>query len=266
MKITQNNSKKPTENSDFMHRSKSASIQVKHILENKNDLQSYITAFIHLYSEPHEDLDDTYRCIVLKYMKRMRKLLSEYNMCEIEDDYNIYHYVVEIDNDSVRLVLCSTSKWELQHCELHEHSFCVKATLIELKSELITVAQYASLYNVSPLTVISWIDKVRMHKAVKVNDQWLIPELHQRPKRNFYMIQYHWDSLPKNVIKKHPCLKGLSDIMIYRHSHLNLYRCSSFNYGHGDFEITEMERIALETDLMRHAVMVDNSIPMLLLD
>lgn len=74
--------------------------------------------------------------------------------------------------------------------------------LIEVPSKLLTVSEYAKIYNVNPVTVRQWIRRAKLRDAVKVGTEWRIPELAELSKEKYYTdCTYRWsdklDNLPE---------------------------------------------------------------------
>lgn len=222
------------------------------ILSSKLDIQKYICAFIQLYSVPHEGVNDTYRNIILKYFKKLKKALIEHSVCEIEDNWYKHHYVIDIKNDSIKLVLCKTPLFELVDTTKDDcFSFIEVTDLLIIKSEFLTVDQFAKSYNVSIRTVKKWISQVKLHSARKTDDTWIIPELQPRPERGWYRVQYYWNSLPPRILKEYPYLKNSNDIAIVKNTNENTYCC--LLVGKKQVIISEKERIELELNLLKYA-------------
>ena len=65
--------------------------------------------------------------------------------------------------------------------------------LIHIKSELLTVEQYAQAYGVTTTAVRQWIRRGKIRTAIKQGNEWRIPELAEVSDRGYKCIQYRWD-------------------------------------------------------------------------
>ena len=227
------------------------------ILSSKLGIQNYLNAFIQLYSVPQKGVNDAYRSIILKYLKKLKKALIEYPIC-IEDAWYKHHYVVDIKSESIKLVLlCETAPLELVNATEDEpFSFREVADILTINSEFLTVEQFAKLYNVSIRTVKNWISQVKLHSAKKTDGTWIIPELQPRPERGWYWVQYYWNSLPPRILKEYPYIKNSTCITIVKNTSENTYRCLLIE--NDQVIISEEERVELETDLLKYAVGVED--------
>lgn len=226
----------------------------KLFLKNKEDLINYLDDFIKLYNESKEE---PYRAVLLKYLKKTKKMIQGYRIKTIQDNYRIYHYVVDITSDSIKLILCSTNKLSFE--KEGEDCYKEEVELLNIKSEFLSVDEYATLYNVSIPTVKRWISKIKIHKAKVIGDKWYIPELQPKPEPGFYMVEYNWIDLPEYIKSKYPFLNNLSDLTIYKISSKNIYGTTSFNADGEIIELNEEARIALEKDLLKYAENVNET-------
>ncbi|MPM64941.1 hypothetical protein SDC9_111833 [bioreactor metagenome] len=169
------------------------------ILRNKSDILNYLTSFIKLYSENIEEIDASYRLVILKYLKSLHKVLQDYPIKPIDGVFNIYHYIIDIKSDSISLVLCSTNRLSIEDDDTF--SFTHELTLLTIHSELLSLEEYAALYNTSIETAKRWISKVKLHRAKMIGDKWFIPELQPKPYSGKYAVEYFWKELPASVKK-----------------------------------------------------------------
>ncbi|MBQ5564614.1 MAG: helix-turn-helix domain-containing protein [Clostridia bacterium] len=65
--------------------------------------------------------------------------------------------------------------------------------IITVKTRLLTVEEYARMYEVETVTVRQWIRRGKIRTAIKFGKEWRIPELTQVPSRGYRMGQYKWE-------------------------------------------------------------------------
>ena len=64
--------------------------------------------------------------------------------------------------------------------------------LIEIKSKLLTVEEYAKLYDVKVVTVRQWIRRGKIRTAIKIGGEWRIPELAGIPNKHRGYKEVHY--------------------------------------------------------------------------
>lgn len=64
--------------------------------------------------------------------------------------------------------------------------------LLKVKSKRLTVEEYAKSYEVEQGTVRQWIRRGKIRTAMKVGNEWRIPELTEPPRRGYFFGQYKW--------------------------------------------------------------------------
>lgn len=64
--------------------------------------------------------------------------------------------------------------------------------LLKIKSKRLTVEEYAKIYEVEQGTVRQWIRRGKIRTAMKVGNEWRIPELAEPPRRGYVFGQYKW--------------------------------------------------------------------------
>jgi len=223
---------------------------------SKPELLSYIKQFINIYTDKQKGLNDVYRNIVLKYLKLLEKMVHIYSLNDLD---NGYFYDIDINNNAIQLILCKTSvnfNEEDENC-----CFSKVLVLIEVKSEFLSLGQYAKLYNYSIRTVQNWIKNIKLHGAQQINGDWFIPEMHPVPTKGFYHIQYLWKGLSDIIEEKYPFLVDESGLRIIK-SGPDKYECWTTNKGH-IIDLDEMQRVAIETDLLSFADIIEDMGPIL---
>lgn len=65
-------------------------------------------------------------------------------------------------------------------------------TLIETRSNFLTLEEYGKAYDVEAGTVRQWIRRGKLKSAAKFSNGWQIPELADKPGRGYIAAEYHW--------------------------------------------------------------------------
>ena len=130
---------------------------------------------------------------------------------------------------------------EIDYCELYgftddgilassvKNSF----TLIEIHSKLLSVDEYAKIYDVGVGTVRQWIRRGKIRTAIKEGNEWRIPELTEKPTRGFDCGMYGWKDEIHGLPKKYEFINDYDSVTIDRDMDDNkLYHA----YFHGEFD------------------------------
>lgn len=64
--------------------------------------------------------------------------------------------------------------------------------LLSLNCKMLTVNEFAELYNVKPLTVRQWIRRGKLRAVKKSGRDWLISEMANPPRRGYESVTYSW--------------------------------------------------------------------------
>lgn len=74
-------------------------------------------------------------------------------------------------------------------------------TLIHIPAKLLTIEEYAELYEVQAVTVRQWIRRGKIRTAVKAGSEWRIPELTEPPvkERGYRPACYTWNEIYEKV-------------------------------------------------------------------
>lgn len=64
--------------------------------------------------------------------------------------------------------------------------------LVFIPAQMLTVDEYAKLYEVEPVTVRQWIRRCKLRAVEKAGKEWRISELADIPRRGFEGVQYRW--------------------------------------------------------------------------
>ncbi|GHU82658.1 hypothetical protein FACS1894196_1330 [Clostridia bacterium] len=216
---------------------------------NETALLEYMRSFVSLYDEPQEKLTEGYRKSVLKYLKRMQTLVTEYTFFELPD--NSYFYTLEILNDRIQLLLGRRQWSSPEDTEEDEIEWTQEMVLLEIKSEYLDVEQYAAIHSVSRNTVMQWIRRVRLHGVRRIEERWLIPELQPRPEYGTYNVEYTWHSLPTHLVEKYPVLRGSAGLFICKQKGFTCYTFKvNSQQPREDFTLDDVQRIRLEMELI----------------
>ena len=79
---------------------------------------------------------------------------------------------------------------------------------------LLTVEEYAEMFNTQDVTVRQWIRRGKIRTARKTAKGWLIPKLTERPTRGYIPAVYHFDGQSISLPEEYEFLRGNTDVII----------------------------------------------------
>ena len=207
------------------------------------------------YYKESDDLEEQSKEHKEKYLKLCEKFLNkleELNLPKLTDDWWCYSYILKIDSIDLGLTLCTDL--EVEDDEVSGATFSDEYILLSVKSDYMTVSEFAKLYNVKDITVRQWIRRGKIRSAKKEGRDWLIPDIADKPKRGFQDVTYMWKELTQEILSKYPFLKGYNHMFIFQdEDDKGLYDLILSNYGNKireKIQISNTKREQLELDLI----------------
>lgn len=101
-----------------------------------------------------------------------------------------WHYEYEVRETGVTLTLSHVDYFSFGRDDIVSVSEDTTFNLLNVKTRLLTVEQYAQAYDVTTTTVRQWIRRGKIHTAVKRGSEWRIPELAEATSRGYQYRQY----------------------------------------------------------------------------
>lgn len=86
--------------------------------------------------------------------------------------------------------------------------------LLSVKSQLLTVEQYAEQYGVESVTVRQWIRRGKIRTATKYGKEWRIPILTEPPTRGYSPASYSWKQPLTELPKGYEFLASYDKVLI----------------------------------------------------
>jgi len=120
-----------------------------------------------------------------------REFLEKVEACwlpYLTDPWRFYEYLVA--EDRIELNLCTASQVKFDKKRRLSWSTTVEQTLIRQECRLLTVEEFARIWDVTPATVRQWIRRGKLRTARKVGREWLIPELQEKPETVYRPAYY----------------------------------------------------------------------------
>ena len=128
-----------------------------------------------------------------------------------------WRYTYEISHKGVRLYLehIGTLWMEEASEEVDEETVDQVFPLISYDAKMLTVEEYAKLYDVEPVTVRQWIRRGKLREAEKVGKEWRISELTDVPGRARYEpATYKWITYLKDLPEEFKFLDDYTSVDI----------------------------------------------------
>lgn len=131
------------------------------------------------------------------YYKTMESLTDKFKqeimdsvlMEKLEDGWR---YEWDISYEGVSLYLVHAVLFDEYEFDTSMREDDQKYLLIQVDSKLMTVDEFARLYNTEVGTVRQWIRRGKIRTAKKLGSEWRIPELTDMPQRGYVSASYHW--------------------------------------------------------------------------
>ena len=120
--------------------------------------------------------------------------ISDSNLFDAPEGY--WHYTIERDSMGVRLKLVEENGYVNEDLDYILEEYGDEYIMFDIPAKLLTIEQYAQLYNVQAVTVRQWIRRGKIRTAVKRGKEWRIPELSKIPnkERGYTTAVYSWDA------------------------------------------------------------------------
>lgn len=146
-------------------------------LENENLAKEYSSVFDKIFT---------------KYLQQLKSMVENIHFFDVEE---CWEYTVTARDTGVSLELEYISDVQYsQDNEIISKEISEIYTLAEIKAPLLTIEEYAQRYNVTSQQVMTWIQDCRIRSAIKLGNEWRIPELAQiQDENSTHSSEYMWN-------------------------------------------------------------------------
>lgn len=137
-----------------------------------------------------------------------------------------WNYYYSIDELGITLYLQYASSVDFDDnkeisCIMVDEEF----ELLSVKTKMLTVEDYAQLYEVTVGTVRQWIRRGKLRCAVKLGSEWRISELSEVTGRGYRRASYETENPLGAAPEEYPFLKGIKGVFIEQNlKDKNMYR------------------------------------------
>ena len=150
-----------------------------------------------------------------KIYQQFYSRLKETSLPTMAESWWYYDYTV--NQDSIDLELCHCEKIELDDDDnLSSMTTSDIQIIFRIKCEYLTIESFAKMHQVSSATVKQWLKKGKLRSAKKSEQDWLIPEMAQKPEQGFTSGNYDIESDGCSIesILNYPVLKNAHTVTI----------------------------------------------------
>lgn len=128
---------------------------------------------------------------LITMLGRFEKLIEETPMFAAPSDYWAYSFEIASLGITLNLEHYSYIRFD-EEKNIEDSEVDATFPLMSVKSSLLSVDDFAKLYNVKTVSVRQWIRRGKLRTAVKSGTEWRIPELTEFPARGYRPARYEW--------------------------------------------------------------------------
>lgn len=128
---------------------------------------------------------DRYRDLVVRFRDEIKKKTFPVKL----EDWWRYEY--EVRESGASLKVSHIDYFRVDRHDSVDESIDTSFTLLDIKTKLLTVEQYAKAYDVTTTTVRQWIRRGKLRTAIKMGSEWRIPELAECLSRKYGYRSYN---------------------------------------------------------------------------
>lgn len=187
-------------------------------------------------------------------LKRFESKIEKSEVFDAPEGWWAYSF--EITSSSITLMLEHYSSVDFDRAQGFVTGSVIDQTydLISVASRLLTVDEYARLYDVEQGTVRQWIRRGKIRTARKYGKEWRIPELTELPGRGYRMGQFQWEDNLPDLPEEYAFLNEYTMVTLSQDDVVKtLYRAYFNGKGNSKSVVyTAQEREKLELLLISH--------------
>jgi len=122
------------------------------------------------------------------FLERVRKTVLPKQL----EDWWFYSYEISYHGIILYLEHMSGAFLNEEKTESSSETIDQIFPLVVIRAKMLSVDEYAKLYDVEQVTVRQWIRRCKLRTVEKAGKEWRISELTDVPKRGFEPAQYRW--------------------------------------------------------------------------
>lgn len=163
----------------------------KKSLKSKQDILNKIDYLCNaLYvSSINKGLTLNFLDALYKMLIRIRKLAEETEFIDLSG-FELWSYKISIKTTKISIIM---QKLKIKKCD-NKVNFEVQQEfeILKLYTKMLTVEDYANLYDIEVVTVRQWIRRGKIRSAQKLGSEWRIPELAIVHYKKYQSVKYYW--------------------------------------------------------------------------
>lgn len=128
---------------------------------------------------------------LITMLGKFEQLIDRTPMFTAPDDFWAYSFEIASVGITLNLEHYSSIQFDSEN-EIEDSEVDATFPLFSVKSSLLSVDDFAKLYNVKPVSVRQWIRRGKLRTAIKTGPEWRIPELTEFPARGYRPARYEW--------------------------------------------------------------------------
>ena len=154
---------------------------------------------------------DAFYTVIDKLFERFYEVVRLTVLPEPLPDW--WFYTFEVRTSGIKLLL-NHYDWEAKSEKEYECSRSLSViALREVPARLLTVGEYAEKFGVEQGTVRQWIRRAKIRSAVRYGREWLIPELAEVKRAQYYTpCEYYWSSELTDLPEEYDFLKHFCNL------------------------------------------------------
>lgn len=165
-----------------------------------------------------------FRRLYLDIMRRFYEKVEDTKLFDELEPWWCYQYTMDDTGASLHLQYVEDADFD-DNMNLDLVILKEDFELVKVSTRLLTVEEYAKIYEVEVGTVRQWIRRGKIRSAVKAGSEWRIPELSEITGRGYRHATFHWDEKLYNVPESYRYLCDYEWVSIDQNTQdRNLYR------------------------------------------
>lgn len=133
-----------------------------------------------------------YYSVMEDLLKRFRERIKRTILPQRLEDWWFYSYEISYQGVGLFLEHMGSAWINEEGTESDSQTIDQIFPLVYIRAKMLSVDEYAKLYDVEQVTVRQWIRRCKLRTVEKAGKEWRISELTDIPKRGFEPAQYRW--------------------------------------------------------------------------
>ena len=163
--------------------------------ENHMFTKEELIASLECYLEDTQSEKNLTKKAHAEKQKLFMRFLSAVKTCDLPElppnNWRFYDY--EFVGNGVVLSKCTMDELEFEEDELHSYTTTTDEEMLSVKSEYVSVSEYALIQGVKEGTVERWIQAGKLECAKLDGDKWVISPVQEKPEKGSEFMDFYFD-------------------------------------------------------------------------